>query len=739
MTTLPQMTSLRLPRAGTPHLAIPVGGGMAAAGAPAAFRMSGADIWRVIRANLWLIIIMVAAMGTLGWFANQYLANKYPRYTAVGLVQVQTAISFNPLLPNATQYNSIDLPIELKTQTQLLKQDSLISEVLRKSDKIRETEWFRETGGNVELARKDLHDNFTVNSVPDTKLIAISMTYKIPKDTRTIVDEIVNEHLAQQRKLSQDKQLARSQILNNMRDTVGTRLKDIARELRETSIKLNIDGMGAPGRMSAKEIELADLVRRQLEVQQMAAQAKAQLDATNAMVQRGETPAKVEEFINRDQKIFTYTQRIDDLDMAIAAAQGSQGGESPRAAMFKKQRDLYQQKLEDAKAELKNNLTITLLGGLRDEAAQTQAALESISKRVDAVKEDLGALNNLMSAFMARKDEEKQLLKTEAEVDQQLEQIVQTQNQQDMSTVSWMTRPDIPGTMSFPKLGLTMTVAIFLGLVLSLGIAFLREAMDTTVRSPRDVARVGQLNLLGMVPDEQDDPQASGGRLPLVIFDSPNSMLSEQLRQVRTRLQMAASLDTTRTLMVTSPSPGDGKSTIAANLAAGLALNGRKILLVDANFRRPDLHKIFGIGNEVGFSDALASGDRFNEACHETQVPNLSVMATGAKPANPTELLESQLLVDFIEQALKEFDHVIFDSGPLLFVSDSVALAPRVDGVITVVRARSNSRGLLTRMRDTLKQIKAEHVGVVLNAVRAQGGGYYGRNIKTYYAYQNGN
>src|SRR5213076_579846 len=126
------------------------------------------------------------------------------------------------------------------------------------------------------------------------------------------------------------------------------------------------------------------------------------------------------------------------------------------------------------------------------------------------------------------------------------------------------------------------------------------------------------------------------------------------------------------------------------------------------------------------------------QAAHHTSVPNLDVLPAGPKPGNATELLESQLLTDFIDKALEEYDHVIFDSGPMLFVSETVALAPRVDGVVTVVRARSNSRGLLQRMRDGLRQLKAEHLGIVLNAVRAQAGGYYTRNIKTYYAYQNG-
>jgi capsular exopolysaccharide synthesis family protein len=282
-----------------------------------------------------------------------------------------------------------------------------------------------------------------------------------------------------------------------------------------------------------------------------------------------------------------------------------------------------------------------------------------------------------------------------------------------------------------------MAISVGAGLAIALGIAFTRELLDTSVRSPRDIARIGQLNLLGLIPHEDDDPQAAGAPLPTVIFQAPHSMLAEQYRQVRSRLQHAASLDSTRSLMVTSPSPGDGKTTVACNIAAGLALNGRRILLVDANFRRPELHKIFGLPNDQGFSAVLNSIDNFAASVCQTQVPNLDILPAGPRPTNSTELIESQLLIDFIERALEEYDHVIFDSGPLPLVSETIALAPRVDGVVTVVRARGNSRGLLMRMRDELRKIKAEHLGVVLNAVRSQGGGYYGRNIKTYYAYQN--
>jgi capsular exopolysaccharide synthesis family protein len=731
---------MRLPRpAGAPQP-----GQFPTPGQTPGFQMTAGDVWRVIRANLWLIITLVVVAAAIGFVVNTLLAKYAPRYTATGVVAVQGAVLYDPLKQPIMNDQS-GLPVEQRTQAMLLQSEQLFSAVLSKpNSQIRtKTTWFREMAGangdNIERAKKDLEKNFDVAPMLETKLIKASMTYTVPADTQIIVQEIVDEHIRQQQELARNQQMSRSQVLSNMKEAARIKLGEVNRDLQQLQIKLSMGGGGEPGRLNSKEMELGELLRKQLELTEDVQMAKAKYESIDKAVQKGEIPPMITEYINRDQTVANARQQLDQIDMAYSSLSLSLGSENQRLQQLGKQKELAQQKLDGARAEAKANAEAMIVSALRDEAMQKQGQLDALEKRVTDVKEKQGELNNTLSTYLTRKEEAKGYQDAIQAVDGQLDTIAQVTSQQELSSVSWRQRPERPGTMSFPKLWLTLSVAVFLGLGMGLGIAFTREALDTTVRSPRDVARVGQLNLLGMVPDEQDDPQATGGRLPLIIFDAPHSIMSEQLRQIRARLQHAASLDTTRTIMVTSPSPGDGKTMIATNLAAGLALNGRKILLVDANFRRPELHKLFGVAAGTGFSEALANPDKFDAAVRVVQVPNLFVMPLGTKPGNPTELLESQLFGDFIERALKEYDHVIFDSGPLLLASDAMAVAPRVDGVVSVVRAQANSRGLLQRMRDALRQIKAEHVGVVLNGVRAQGGGYYGRNIKTYYAYQNGN
>jgi succinoglycan biosynthesis transport protein ExoP len=744
MTTLPQTTNVRLPRPAQGGLQLAQqGGGLAIGGGAGAPQQGANEIWRVIRSHLWMIILVAGVIAPVaGYGVNYLLAKKYPRYTAAGYIQVQPQVQPGEMAKgNFAQADPANVALEIRTHAQILKTDSLLTRVLQNTNSdIRKTRWFAQFNGDISKAKQDFEDNLSVTPLQDTKLVKVEFTYSEPVDCKTIVQELVQTHLIEQQQSQKENLLDRTAALNGLKAKYDARLQQLAGEKSVKQVKFQSDAGSGVGisRMSIKDLELSKLVAEQIDAAVKANKALGEQESISTAIRNGEDPAGVEVLVQRLSPYLASDEaQLQQIDVEAKLVKTQFGEDNPKYKSIAQRLELmqtnYQKKLEEARAKAR----LALLEEAKQEAAGAQAKFDTLRQRVDTLRTELGDLNSAMLDYVQLQEEEKGLKEQVKQVREQIENVMAYTGSQASSRVTWMTPPQIPMNKSFPKLPVTMGLAIALGLALSLGVAFTREAMDQSIRSPRDIARIGQINLLGLIPDKSDDPQSEGARLPVVIFDAPHSAIAESFRHVRTKLQHTASLDTTRSIMVTSPSPGDGKTVIACNIATGLALNGRRILLVDANFRRPEIHKVFGLANEQGFSDVLNAVVSFDEVVQETQVPNLAVMPAGPKPMNPTELFESQLLIDFIERALEEFDHVIFDSGPIMVVAEAQAMAPRVDGVVSVVRAKTNNRGLLQRMRDELRRTKAEHLGVVLNAVRAQGGGYYGANIKTYYDYAN--
>ena len=756
MTTLPTTSSIRLPRTGAPGgqvLAMPstpMGPMMQQAAQPL---LTPADVWRVIRGNFWLILIACVVAGAIGGALYVWQARTNPKYEAVGWAEILRQFRFDPKTGEASPIDDgiFDLKVEQRTQVEKILNEGLWASVVQNNEAVRKTDWFmgfeRKAGASqaqaaegtvtaAMLAKEDLGDNFSVAPRPESRLVRISMTAGKPEDAKVIVQAIVDEHIRLQQQATYDRTNAELVTATQWAERYDRAIAGVKDRMSSLQGSLTSGGsMINFGRLNLKEMEISAMISTQMKAKMEAGQAEGQLKAVEAQIQAGSDPAQVQQMVQMDPTVARLKAMVDEYDLQMEGYK-DQGQQSRFMLEMQAKRDAAKAKLAAREAEARATYRNQLVDSMRSAMQASRSEEESLTGQIDSKRIELGEMSAQISEYLGLKDELDSYKVLKREMDERVALLRNALRQQN-SGVRWSATPVLPDSRSSPKLGFYVPVAIMLGLALSLGIAFLRELMDTSVRSPRDVAKVGPMNLLGMIATEGDDPQLAGVPLHMVISQAPHSVMAEQFRQVRTRLQHAASLDTTRTIVVTSPAPGDGKSTVACNLAAGLALNGRRILLVDANFRRPDLHRLFGVNNDVGFAGVLDSISNLESAVQKTNIPNLELLPTGPKAANPTELLESQLFSDFIDRSLEEYDHVIFDTGPLLVVSEAVALAPRVDGVITVVRAKKNSRGMLSRVRETLKQIKAENLGVVLNGVQNWGGGYYGRNIKTYYAYQN--
>jgi len=744
MTTLPQAAALRVQRPAPTNLPItaPLAAGGMFVGTPggqSAVGMTGADVWRVIRSNLWLIILMLILGAVAGYGLNYWLKLYDAKFTAEGklVVNGKPQIGSDGITRNLVDPQT--LPLEIQYHAMMLKDPTLFTKVLQNpNDEIRNTNWFKRFP-IVDDAKENLKEKLDVVSQANSKVLILSMTDIDPNSSRVIVQSIGDQYVKDQLAKNVEDQYMQNQNLQAELIAEQGKENNIKGDIADIELDLlSNDVAGGVARVSAKDEELKNLTDKVQQLELDLAAEKARLQGYKDLDEANQPIPDVETLVDNDSTVHNDQEQVSAMAMNEANADiGNMGPASDGLKHLQQYKAIVQQRLDTDRETAEQRYKSQLIDGLSQKVNQDQAEYDMMSKKIKEDQNETAHLQSQLEKLFQEQDEQKEIGTKRQSLQDQIDKIATYNSKNDVAGIDWAAPPETPDIPSFPQLPVTMSVSIVFGLALALGVAFLRELMDTTIRSPRDISRVGNINLLGMVPHEDDDPQSAGARLPVVIFEAPHSMMAEQLRQVRTRLQHSSSLDTTRSILVTSPSPGDGKSTIACNLAAGLALNGRRILLVDANFRRPELHRVFNLGNDQGFSDVLNSLDLFEHAVQETQVPNLFVLPSGPKPSNATELVESQLLVDFIERSLEEFDHLIFDSGPLLFVSETVGLAPRVDGVITVVRARTNSRGVLTRMRDTLRQVKAEHLGIVLNAVRAQGGGYYGRNIRTYYEYQN--
>jgi non-specific protein-tyrosine kinase len=272
-----------------------------------------------------------------------------------------------------------------------------------------------------------------------------------------------------------------------------------------------------------------------------------------------------------------------------------------------------------------------------------------------------------------------------------------------------------------PRTTYNVLLASLVGLVLAGGAAFLLEYVDDTLKSPDDVRQALGLPALGAIA------RIEGQAYPdkLIVQRFPRSPTAEAYRVLRTNLHFSASSLPLRTLMITSASPQEGKSVTAANLAVAMAQSGRRVVLVDADMRRPSQHHIFDVDNAVGLATALQDATMgLSQVLQATRVPNLSVLTSGPLPDNPAELLGAPRLSELIEWLGEYADVVIVDSPPVMAVTDAAILSARLDGTLLVVDAGGTRRGLAQRSQEALRAVGGRLLGVVLNRLSARDGEY---------------
>jgi capsular exopolysaccharide synthesis family protein len=295
----------------------------------------------------------------------------------------------------------------------------------------------------------------------------------------------------------------------------------------------------------------------------------------------------------------------------------------------------------------------------------------------------------------------------------------------------------VPTAPSGPNLMRNLAFAFPLGLSIGVGLAFLLESMDNTVRTPEQAQIISALPSLGMIPLGSRSTRELGGREKLALASSreavelvtksrPRSQMAESYRALRTSLLLTFAGGPPKIILITSALPEEGKTTTSVNSAIVLAQKGTPVLLIDADLRRPSIHKTLGLGPQIGLSNVLTGTATLQQAIiPSTILPDLFILPAGTPPPNPAELLASAKMKNVLEELRRHYDHIVIDSPPTLSVTDAVVMSTAADAVVLVIRSGHTTKPALRRARDILLQVNARVCGVLVNAVDLNSPDYY--------------
>ena len=379
----------------------------------------------------------------------------------------------------------------------------------------------------------------------------------------------------------------------------------------------------------------------------------------------------------------------------------------------------------------------------RIEVSGLQAQLETVKQRLAEYQQELNTLPE-QSLRLAQLQRERRSAEEIYKFVQEQLQETRMAEESEVGYAEIVRSAGVPIDPVSPNTRLNLVLAAFLGLLGGMGLVFLREALDTKLRAPEDLEALGP-KVLGTVPsmgglmEEEfggsDTVELDGRTVPasLVMLTSPMSAAAEAYRRLRANLQFARPDDRVRSMMVTGPNQGDGKTTTSTNLALAMARAGQRTVLVDADLRRPQMHKYFAVDRSPGLAEALIDESILTEEeTMETSIDDLSVLTAGGEIPNPSEMLGSERMGHLLGRLEDAFDLVIVDTPPLLFFSDPVSVVPHTDGALVVVEANKADRSAVGQALSLLDDVDSPALGTVLNQFDPERAGSYGYGYGSY-------
>jgi succinoglycan biosynthesis transport protein ExoP len=698
---------------------------------------------RVLIKSKWVVITTVLLFVSVVTIST---LRTTPIYEAVGSIAINKMdpVTFN-LKDSSSSVDYYD-PADLDTEVRILKSDLLALQVIRQLNLDKQPEGAKsKTSSSLELttdgmqpdsaktsaALSDFKNSLQVSLVPNTRIIEIHYRSPDKNLAARVVNTLANTYVEQNFKTRFESTMQAS-------DWLSKQLVDLQVKVETSQEKLV---------KYQKEHEILGIDEKQNIT-------TAKLDELNRELTTAES-------VRMEKESIYHLVQSGDTDSIVAAANvdGAARGSSANSALLEKLREQQADlKIQVAQLSTQFGPSYPKLAQLNSQLKEVDAQIQGEMRKVAArLRGDYLAAVQRESMLRTALEQQKQqanklnesaieysLLKRDVDANRTLSEGLLEKLKEAGVTAGLRSNnfrivdaARVPTSPSGPNIFRNIAFALALGLSTGIGLAFLLESMDNTVRTPEQAQTISSLPSLGMIPLGSRSTREMRGAAKLALASSkeavelvtksrPRSQMAESYRALRTSLLLTFPGGPPKVILITSALPEEGKTTTSVNSAIVLAQKGTRVLLIDADLRRPSIHKTLGMGPTVGLSNVLTGTASLQQAIiPSTILPDLFLLPAGTPPPNPAELLASTKMKNVLEDLRKHYDHIVIDSPPTLSVTDAVVMSTAADAVVLVIRSGHTTKPALRRARDILLQVNARVCGVLVNAVNLNSPDYY--------------
>jgi capsular exopolysaccharide synthesis family protein len=552
-----------------------------------------------------------------------------------------------------------------------------------------------------------LQERLQVLPVKDSRIVRIQVQDRDPKWAATLANAVAEAYITENLSVRSTTTQNASEWLEKQLADLETKLAKSADDLFKFKQAHDIVATSWEDRQSMVSQRLVAVNDALTKARVTKAQLEArteQITALSYTLDKGDPSADAFAIVNQsktvqDLKVKYFESKVECADMKVRYLE-----DHPKLASC-------EAKVAAARDGLTREVRSILEGARREyqEAVQTERKLRAL---LDETKGDAFGLNQHEKEYLELKRTNDNNQRLYELVLQRLKETGVTGMMQ-LSNVRILDRAEAPERPVSPRPMRNLALSMLLGLLGGVGLAFLLEQLDTSITTQAQVEERLGLPFLGLIPSIEHGKADS--ERDLFVHHNPKSAAAECLRSIRTNLLFMSPEKPLRTILVTSSGPSEGKTTTAVSLAQIMADGGSRVLLMDADMRRPRLHQIFGVSKDAGLSSLILGEGSVEEAVRETAIPNLSILPCGPIPPNPSELLHTPAFGALLSTLASRYDRVIIDSPPAGVVSDAVVVSTRVDGTALILKGGRTSRDAAVRTVRALHDVNARMLGAVLN------------------------